>query len=166
MMYKIKEVARRYGVTVRTLQYYDDIGLLRVRRDERNARCYDDDDCLRLQCILMCRNIGMSLEAVANFMESRVSKDIIRDLLKKQRKECCTQLAQEEIKLNRLCSLMQNGDDVSLCGIHAEPYNVHKPRLCYINEHFTLARWLIFLFAMFDAVIVAGLVCSLIEALL
>lgn len=163
MIYKIKEVAQRYGVTVRTLQYYDDIGLLHVERDEHGARCYDDDDCLRLQCILMCRNIGMSLEAAANFMENRTSKDIIKDILKKQKKECCVQLAQEEAKLNRLCSLMQNGDDLSL---RAEPYNTHKPRLRYFNEHFTLARWLIFLFALFDAVIVAGLVCSLIEVLL
>jgi DNA-binding transcriptional MerR regulator len=70
--YQVKEVAELAGVTVRTLHHYDAIGLLSP--DARSAagyRLYDDDDLLRLQQILIGRELGLSLEAIRRSLDDR-----------------------------------------------------------------------------------------------
>lgn len=63
-IYRVSEVARLSGVSVRTLHYYDEIGLLVPRRSRAGYRAYDGADLLRLQQILLGRELGLSLEAI------------------------------------------------------------------------------------------------------
>lgn len=63
--YLVKEVAQIAGVSVRTLHHYDEIGLLAPRgRTDAGYRLYDDDDLLRLQQILIGRELGLPLEQI------------------------------------------------------------------------------------------------------
>lgn len=63
--YLVKEVARTTGVSVRTLHYYDEIGLLVPKgRTSAGYRLYDNDDLLRLQQILIGREQGLALEEI------------------------------------------------------------------------------------------------------
>ena len=63
--YQVKEVAGLARVSVRTLHHYDDIGLLVPRgRTDAGYRFYDDDDLLRLQQILLGRELGLTLEEI------------------------------------------------------------------------------------------------------
>jgi DNA-binding transcriptional MerR regulator len=58
-------LARLAGVTVRTLHHYDAIGLLSPkRRSGKGYRLYGADDLLRLQQIMIRRELGMSLEQI------------------------------------------------------------------------------------------------------
>jgi len=63
-MKRINEVSALTGITKRTLQYYDDEGLLQVRRDENNSRMYDEDDLLRLWKILIYKEMGFKLSEI------------------------------------------------------------------------------------------------------
>ena len=68
--YRIKQVAALSGVTVRTLHHYDDIGLLSpCARTEAGYRLYDEDDLLRLQQVLIGRELGLSLEAIRRSLD-------------------------------------------------------------------------------------------------
>lgn len=68
--YRVSELAALSGVTVRTLHHYDAIGLLVPRaRSAAGYRLYDDDDLLRLQQILIGRELGLSLEAIRRSLE-------------------------------------------------------------------------------------------------
>ena len=68
--YQVKEVARIAGVSVRALHHYDDIGLLVPSgRTEAGYRLYSDDDLLRLQQILIGRELGMPLEAIRRSLD-------------------------------------------------------------------------------------------------
>ena len=63
--YRTGEFARRASVTVRTLRYYDRVGLLRPREHtESGYRLYSDEDLIRLQQILGLKYLGFSLEEV------------------------------------------------------------------------------------------------------
>ena len=68
--YQVKQVARLTGLTIRTLHHYDAIGLLAPSaRSAAGYRLYDDDDLLRLQQILIGRELGLSLEAIRRSLD-------------------------------------------------------------------------------------------------
>jgi len=65
MEWSIQEVARLAGTTSRTLRHYDDVGLLRPARVGANGyRYYDQDALIRLQRILLLRELGLGLAAI------------------------------------------------------------------------------------------------------
>lgn len=82
--YRVSEVARLTGVTVRALHHYDEIGLLTPsRRSTKGYRLYIDDDLLRLQQIVIGRALGMSLEHIRRMLDDPEFE--LRDALRRQR---------------------------------------------------------------------------------
>jgi MerR family transcriptional regulator, thiopeptide resistance regulator len=67
--WKVGELARRTGVSVRTLHYYDEIGLLAPsHHTAAGYRLYTEADVIRLQQIKSLRNLGFSLEEIRRFL--------------------------------------------------------------------------------------------------
>jgi len=63
--WKVGELARRTGLTVRALHHYDEIGLLRpTRRSAAGYRLYGEEDVARLHRIVSLKQLGFSLEEV------------------------------------------------------------------------------------------------------
>lgn len=70
---KINEVAKLTGVTVRTLHYYDKIGLLKPSEiTAAGYRIYDNEALGRLQQILFFRELDFPLEEIKDIMENPV----------------------------------------------------------------------------------------------
>src|SRR5689334_21065428 len=68
--YRVADVARLSGVSIRTLHHYDAIGLLvPTGRTEAGYRLYADADLLRLQQILIQRELGLPLEAIRRSLD-------------------------------------------------------------------------------------------------
>lgn len=69
MDWSIQEVARLAGTTSRTLRHYDGVGLLKPTRIGPNGyRRYDGAALVRLQRIMLLREMGMGLPAIAGFL--------------------------------------------------------------------------------------------------
>lgn len=65
MAWSIAQVARMSKVTSRTLRHYDEIGLLAPARVGANGyRYYEQEQLLRLQQILVMRELGVGLDAI------------------------------------------------------------------------------------------------------
>ena len=66
MKMQIKEFAEFTGVSVRTLHYYDEIGLLEPSHVDRDNgyRYYNEDSLLRMQEILFYRELDFSLKSI------------------------------------------------------------------------------------------------------
>ena len=63
----VGEVAKKMGVTVRTLQYYDKEGLFSPSAvSEGGRRLYTDKDLIKLQQILSLKHLGFSLDDIQN----------------------------------------------------------------------------------------------------
>ncbi|EFE75774.1 MerR family transcriptional regulator [Streptomyces filamentosus] len=72
MEWSIQEIARRAGTTSRTLRHYGDLGLLAPSRIGSNGyRYYDQDALVRLQRILLLRELGLSLPAIKDVLEGQ-----------------------------------------------------------------------------------------------
>ncbi|MBF0707951.1 MerR family transcriptional regulator [Alkalihalobacillus hwajinpoensis] len=69
MMKRVKEVAELTGISVRTLHYYDEIGLLTPATTETGYRLYSKDDLEKLQQILFFRALDFSLKKIKTILE-------------------------------------------------------------------------------------------------
>lgn len=70
MEWSIQEIARTAGTTSRTLRHYGELGLLRPSRVAANGyRYYDEHALVRLQRILLLRELGLGLPAIADALD-------------------------------------------------------------------------------------------------
>jgi DNA-binding transcriptional MerR regulator len=70
--YLVREFATLTRVTVRTLHYYDQIGLLKPSFERPNGyRVYTDTDLLRLQQIITLKFMGFSLDEIRRLLDSK-----------------------------------------------------------------------------------------------
>lgn len=67
----ISQVLVTYGISARTLRYYEDIGLLTsTRKSETTARFYTDSELKRLHHILMLRKLSISIKDIQLIFKS------------------------------------------------------------------------------------------------
>src|SRR5262249_34060494 len=95
---KVGELAKRTGLTVRTLHHYDEIGLLKPsQHTEAGYRLYAAADVARLQQVLSLRQLGLSLEQVRDCLDRpdfspleviRLHVERLREQIELQRKLC------------------------------------------------------------------------------
>ena len=106
---KISEVAKLTGVTVRTLHYYDEIGLLKPGQvTEAGYRVYDESDLAVLQQILFFRELDFPLEDIRKIMQHPAYEQ--ESALRKQKEL----LMQKRSRLDGLIALV----DKTLKGEH------------------------------------------------
>ena len=68
--WKVGELARATGVTVRALHHYDELGLLAPsERSQAGHRLYDEDDVRRLYRIVALRRLSLPLEEIGAVLE-------------------------------------------------------------------------------------------------
>ena len=78
---KIKEVSSRYGVTARTLRYYEDTGLISSIRNEDYAyRLYDEEAITRLKQIIILRKLNISIKDIKHIFEASDSAVVLEVL--------------------------------------------------------------------------------------
>lgn len=85
---KISEASKIAGVSKRTLQYYDDEGLLSVKRMENNHRDYDLESLQIIWKILNLKEMGFELEEIRRLMvQDRISFDEKKEEIRKKIKD-------------------------------------------------------------------------------
>lgn len=77
MEWSIQEIAKLAGTTSRTLRHYAEVGLLPPSSIGANAyRYYDESSLLRLQRILLLRELGLGLPQIAEVLDRQTSEQI------------------------------------------------------------------------------------------
>lgn len=64
LTYRVGEVAEQLGLTLRTLKYYEELGLVTPQRTESRYRMYNEADIQRLERIRRMRAVGLSLNTI------------------------------------------------------------------------------------------------------
>ncbi|WP_192896607.1 MerR family transcriptional regulator [Cohnella sp. AR92] len=99
VIYKIEQVAKKVGLTKRTLRYYEELGLIPPpHRSEGGFRLYTDDHIERLNKLINARDVlGFSLQELQQYVALLEDFSSHRDSLK--------QLDDQAEKLRRLESV-------------------------------------------------------------
>ena len=81
---KITDVSERYDITVRTLRYYEDMGLISSTRNEEYAyRLYDENAVKRIEQILILRKLNISIRDIQRIFNASGS-EVVLDVLGKK----------------------------------------------------------------------------------
>jgi DNA-binding transcriptional MerR regulator len=107
MEWSIQDVARRTGVSSRTLRHYGQIGLLEPSRVGGNGyRYYDQDSLVRLQRILLLRELGLGLTAIASVLDGQADTGAALrahvELLERERERLGRQIESVERTMERI----------------------------------------------------------------
>lgn len=113
MEWSIQEIAKKAGTTSRTLRHYGDRGLLEPSRIGANGyRYYDQAALVRLQRILLLRELGLSLPAIAEVLAGqRDTSAALRthlSLLEQERERIGRQIASVRTTLHKT----ENGEEL------------------------------------------------------
>lgn len=104
--YTTGELAKRCGVTVRAIQYYDNRGILiPTELSEGGRRLYSEDDLKRLQIICFLRELGLSLNSIHQILSKNDSGSVISLLLEQQKILLKKEIKEHQEKLNKLETL-------------------------------------------------------------
>jgi DNA-binding transcriptional MerR regulator len=100
--YSISELAREFGVTPRTIRYYEDRGLLSPARDGVN-RVFSNRDRVRLKLALRGKRLGFSLAEIRELFElydvSRDERRQVEEFLRKlERRRALLEQRREDIE--------------------------------------------------------------------
>lgn len=102
MDYTVGELAKRAGLTVRTLHHYEELGLLQpCGRSEAGYRRYGEADVLRLHRVLALRDAGLSLKAIAPLLDGEAPRPLA-EVLQGQIEQIEAQLLAQETLLQTL----------------------------------------------------------------
>ena len=83
MFKKIEEVSKLSGVSKRTLQYYDDEGILPVKRSKNNYRLYDDETMERTWKILWYKEMGFDLREIKLILGGVKQETVVEEKVNK-----------------------------------------------------------------------------------
>jgi DNA-binding transcriptional MerR regulator len=87
-IYSIAELAREFGITARTIRFYEDEGLIKPRR-QGLTRLYSTHDRVRLSWILRGKRLGFSLAEIKELLDlyqvDRTGVQQMRELLRRSR---------------------------------------------------------------------------------
>jgi DNA-binding transcriptional MerR regulator len=97
----ISQMSRVFGVSLRTLRFYEDRGLIKPRR-EGNARYYRASDRIRMEMILKGKKLGFTLTEIQDLIGGKGATDMtdLEDQLNPQ--QVVTQIGHLERQRNEI----------------------------------------------------------------
>ena len=99
--YTTGEIAKLCGVSVRTVQYYDDRGILIPSElSEGGRRLYSDDDLKRMHIICFLREAGFPINSISALFAEENPENIISILIDQQESALREELAEHQKKLD------------------------------------------------------------------
>ena len=115
-VYGIGTVARLAQVSVRTLRYYDELGLLRPTWVDPDTayRWYAPEQLQRLHRILALRDLGVTLVDIGRLLDEEVSPEQLRGMLLLRRAEAAQRVAVDSARLARVEARLRQLQEVEM----------------------------------------------------
>ena len=106
--YTTGELAKLCNVTVRTVQYYDNRNILTPSQlTEGGRRLYSEEDLKKMRVICFLRDLGLSLNAIAQLLTEEHPEAVIDLLLEQQTNLLQGEIQQRQEQLEKVRMLQQ-----------------------------------------------------------
>jgi DNA-binding transcriptional MerR regulator len=103
-MFKISEFSQLSQVSIKTLRYYDQLGLLKPAHSDpcTGYRYYTADQLLRLNRILAFKDLGFTLEQINRLLDEHIPPEQIRGMFRLKQAEIQALIEEEQARLSRI----------------------------------------------------------------
>jgi DNA-binding transcriptional MerR regulator len=130
-MHGIGEFSRLCQIPVKTLRYYDAIGLLRPARvqSQTGYRCYAARQLEQVNRILALKDIGFSLREIRMLLAERVPPDQVRAMLREKLQHLEQGVNQARARLARAAARLESLDHDGYAGAQEVAVRHLRPRL-------------------------------------
>ncbi len=125
-MLKIGDFSNLAHVSIKTLHHYDEMGLLKPARIDRFSgyRYYTLQQLAALNRILALKDLGLSLDQVAQLLRDDISPAEMRGMLRLKRMELATRVDEEQARLKRVegrLRQLEQGDSAASAEVALKP---------------------------------------------
>ena len=111
--YTTGELAKKCGITVRTVQFYDQRGILVPSAlTEGGRRLYSEDDLKKMKIICFLRDTGLSLDTIGKLLKEENPDSVISIFLEQQEQVLQEEINDRKSKLDRLEELKRGLKDI------------------------------------------------------
>ena len=166
-MITIRELADSCNISVRTLQYYDQIDLLKPSGYQGRIRVYDEAAKKKLKCILAWKVLGLSLEEITKLQQGVMDREQLLILLEQKKEQLMiskdallkNQMQVDDILFHIRQSKEWNpGDYTEILSLQTtdHPYSL-TTHLVALLRNMTLLKVIILIFYILDALCIAAL---------
>ena len=112
--YTTGELAKACGITVRTVQFYDQKGILVPSSlTEGGRRLYSEEDLKMMKIICFLRDMGLSLDTIGQLLKEKDPGSVISVLLDQQEQLLQEEISERQVKQDRLTELKKGLRDAS-----------------------------------------------------
>lgn len=121
IMYLIKDVSEKIGISAHTIRYYEKCGLLPyISRDANGIRKFSQDDIFWLEIIKCLKNTGMTIENIKGIVDLSLkgneTKDERKKILFNHRKKILEQIKELKDNLKKIdLKIAWYEDDSNFC---------------------------------------------------
>ena len=116
--YTTGELAKLCGVSVRTIQYYDNKNILiPTELSEGGRRLYSDTDLEKMKQICFLKELGLSLDTISKLLKEENSSEIIKLIFEEQEKRLLSEIEERKTKIEKIKVLqqaLQNSKNISV----------------------------------------------------
>lgn len=162
----IKEFAEANHSTVRTLHYYDEIGLLCPQIDEQGNRQYGEVEQQRLLFIQEYKKMGLSLQEIGKLLDASGHEEELKKFLSSKRVQLLADIDEEKKRQEELLKFERHldkeepfsADDYKelLKVKEVRPYNI-KTAMYSIIRNMSVAKYLMVLFTLVDIILIVSM---------
>ena len=141
--YTTGEIAKLCGVSVRTVQYYDNRGILIPSAlSEGGRRLYSEDDLKRMRIVCFLRELGISINGIGELFADEHPENIISVLLDQQEKMLTHELNERRKKLRDIGTMKRELKELEAFSVESIGDIAHMMK--QKNKLFKM-RWLMIL---------------------
>ncbi|MFC5756878.1 MULTISPECIES: MerR family transcriptional regulator [unclassified Rhizobium] len=131
----IADMANAFGVTHRTLHFYEEKGLISANRIGL-MRVYDQDDVMRMAVITVCRETGMPIAVIQELMDvlrsaasQEEAESIFREALSQRKRELTAEMSTLHRQLQQVSDLLDYDTSLDL-----PPINDNRDRASLTDQ--------------------------------
>lgn len=110
MVYKIGDFSNITGISISTLRYYDEIGLLKPEMVDQftNYRFYTEDNVNEASSITLFKKLGFTLDEIMEYKNSSYDNDMANNLLLRKQNQISEEMERLQEMYDNITVLRKN----------------------------------------------------------
>ncbi|MBQ7307233.1 MAG: MerR family transcriptional regulator [Clostridia bacterium] len=128
----IRDVSRKYGISMDTLRYYEKMELIGKTERAGNRRIYEEKECKELEFIMIARDAGLPIDILKKYMIANRDENIDipekKELLKEEIEYIKENMRKEQLFLNKLNSIVDKYDKILIARDEKERERIEREK--------------------------------------